>query len=154
MHTKKLSLSWGCSMFIECSWCKFWSVALTCKHASVPYWAPPGLQGGQTELHLYLFDTKWAFTHLLKNSFIQSLKLTSRKTFHSNVASMHPKRPFLSISLFLSSLFVLHDYKKLNSCFPRVTQPNVRYNPNFVDETCSKALRIFLVETLVTRTQT
>ena len=32
-------------MFIECSWCKFWSVALTCKHASVPYWAPPGLQG-------------------------------------------------------------------------------------------------------------
>ena len=101
-------------MFIECSWCKFWSVALTCKHASVPYWAPPGLQGGQTELHLYLFDTKWAFTHLLKNSFIPSLKLTSKRQFHSNVASMHQKRPFLS----LFSLCFTGLQKKSTHVFP------------------------------------
>ena len=101
-------------MFIECSWCKFWSVALTCKHASVPYWAPPGLQGGQTELHLYLFDTKWAFTHLLKNAFISSLKLTSKRQFHSNVASMHQKRPFLS----LFSLCFTGLQKKSTHVFP------------------------------------
>ena len=34
--------------------CKFWSVALTCKHTSVPYQATSGLQRRQTGLLLHL----------------------------------------------------------------------------------------------------